>query len=873
MKKTNLLVIAAVLFFGTFANAQRLPDTAVPDHYRVTLAPNFDKDNFTGEETIQVRVLEPTSSIVLNSLDIEFREATITSGSAEQSAKVSVDKEKQMATLAVDKPLPKGPASIHIRFTGILNKELRGFYLSQAQGRKYAVTQFEATDARRAFPSFDEPALKATFEISAIADKGDTAISNSKIVSDTPGPGEGKHTIKFATTPKMSSYLVALAVGDFEYIEGSADGIPIRIWTTPGKKEMGKFALATAEECVRYFDNYFGIKYPFGKLDLIGLPDFAAGAMENTGAITFRDALLLVDEKNAPSWEYKEIGAVISHEIAHMWFGDLVTMQWWDDVWLNEGFATWLETKPLEQWKPDWHMELSDVLDSGNSLNVDSLQNTRPIHQAAETPAQIEELFDGIAYGKAAAVLRMLEAYLGPETFRKGVSAYLKAHLYGNATESDFWNALAAASGKPVDRIMATFVNQPGAPLVSVRTQCHGDHTTITLSQRRYFYDRSSLETNSKELWMVPISLKDASGAVHNELLSSKQQTFDVPGCSPWVFANSGAAGYYRTGYDSAAFHQIGHAVDKNFNPAERIVLIRDAWAAVRAGQQPIGDFLELSEGLQSDRDSSVIQQMNIELDYIGRYLVSDSDRPQYQAWIRNLLGPVLKELGWEPAAGESNDKKDLRANVIYTLGYTGRDPQVLAKARELAGVTLQNPSAIDPSLVDAVFTLAAVNGDATFYDQVMERLQPGAAPEQYYRYFYTLARFTDPVLIQRTLDYALSPAVRSQDSLNLISAVMGRREGGELAWTFMRSHWDQIHEIMGGYNTGGLVSTTGTFCDAGSRDEVKKFFFEHRVPAAERSLRQALERVNSCIDLKANEAPKLASWLEHGGAAAAGRE
>ena len=873
MKKIGHLFFAVVLLLSAWASAQRLPDTAAPDHYQVTLAPNFENDSFTGEETIQIRVLKPTSNIVLNSLDIEFQEATITSGGTTQTAKVSLDKEKQMATLAAEKPLATGPASIHIRYTGILNKELRGFYLGHANGRKYAATQFEATDARRAFPSFDEPAQKATFEISAVVDKGDTAISNSRIASDTPGPGEGKHTIKFETTPKMSSYLVALVTGDFEYTEGSADGIPIRVWTTPGKKQMGKFALATAEECIRYFDQYFGVKYPFGKLDLIGLPDFAAGAMENTGAITFRDALLLADEKTTPTWQYKEIGAVISHEIAHMWFGDLVTMQWWDDIWLNEGFATWLETKPLEQWKPEWHMELSDVLDSGESLNLDSLQNTRPIHQAAETPAQIEELFDGIAYGKAAAVLRMLESYLGPETFRRGVNAYLKAHMYGNATESDFWNALATASRKPVDRVMATFVNQPGAPLVSVRAQCRGDHTTVTLSQRRFYYDRASLESVHKELWMVPVTLQDASGKVHSVLLTSKEQTLDLPGCSSWIFANSGAAGYYRTGYDSAEFQSIGRAVEKSFTPAERIVLIRDGWAAVRSGQQPIGDFLRLSEGLQSDRNASVIHQMDTELDYIGRYLVGDADRPQYQAWIRGLLEPILKNVGWQPSPSESSDSKDLRAYVIYTLGYTGRDPQVLARARELAGAALQNATAVDPSLVDVVFSLAASNGDAVFYNQLMDRVKPGAPPEQYYRYFYTLSRFRDPFLLQRTLEYALSPAVRSQDSLNLISAVMGRREGQELAWNFVRSHWQEINRIMGGYNTGGLVSTTGTFCDAGSRDEVKQFFNEHPVPAAERSLRQALERMNNCIDLKANQGSELASWLGHNGSAAAGRE
>jgi len=455
-------IFTSILFALTtlsLAGAQRLPEIARPENYKLTFTPDLEKATFQGDETIAIRVLKPTSEITLNAVDIDFQDVTITSGGATQKAKVTAQKEKEMVVLAVEKPLSAGPASIHITYTGILNSEMRGLYLGKDdQGRKYAASQFEATDARRAYPSFDEPDYKATFDITAIADKGLVAISNQKVLSDKPGPGD-KHAVTFATTAKMSSYLAALVVGNFEYIEGEADGIPIRVYSTPGKKEMGKFALETAEHVLGYYDKYFGIKYPYGKLDLIGLPDFSAGAMENTGCITFREVILLIDEQHGSIDLKKEIASVIAHEMAHQWFGDLVTMKWWDDIWLNEGFATWMSSKPIEAWKPEWNFNLDDANQAGNTMNVDSLANTRPIHQAAETPAEIQELFDGIAYGKAAAVLSMLEAYLGEDTFRAGVNSYISQHQYANATADDFWGAQAKTSKKPVDRIMPTSSN------------------------------------------------------------------------------------------------------------------------------------------------------------------------------------------------------------------------------------------------------------------------------------------------------------------------------------------------------------------------------------------------------------------------------
>ena len=341
--KRVFALCAFALLVASLALAQRLPAVARPENYKLTFTPDLDKATFAGDESIAIRVLKPTSEITLNAIDIDFEEVSVASGGGTQKAKVAPHKEKQMVTLSVEKPLAAGSATIHIKYTGIINSEMRGLYLGKDdQGRKYAASQFEATDARRAYPSFDEPDYKATFDITAVARKGHVAISNSKIVSDTPGPGADQHTVRFATTPKMSSYLAALVIGNFEYIEGSADGIPIRVYGTPGKKEMGKFALESAEHVLSYYDKYFGIKYPYGKLDLIGLPDFSAGAMENTGCITFREVILLIDEKQGSVDLKKTIASVIAHEMAHQWFGDLVTMKWWDDVWLNEGFATWM---------------------------------------------------------------------------------------------------------------------------------------------------------------------------------------------------------------------------------------------------------------------------------------------------------------------------------------------------------------------------------------------------------------------------------------------------------------------------------------------------------------------------------------------------
>ena len=864
----SLIVFASsVSVFG-----QRLPDLATPENYQLTFSPDFQKDNFAGDETIHIRILKPTSQIVLNSAEITFQEAIVSSEGRQQTARVSLDKDKEMATLSFDNVIQPGPAEIHIKFQGILNDELRGLYLGKdREGRKYAVTQFEATDARRAFPSFDEPAFKATFDISVVTDKDLTAISNGRVLSDTAGPVDNQHTIHFATTAKMSSYLVALAVGKFEYVEGEADGIPIRVWGPPGSKPNSTYALGVAEWCMKYFNQYFDIKYPFEKLDMIGLPDFSAGAMENTGLITYRQAELQIDDKQASVELHQTVAIVIAHEMAHQWFGDLVTMQWWDDIWLNEGFASWMETKSVGTWKPEWHFELADAEDTSASLNMDSLQNTRPIHQAAETPAQIQELFDGIAYDKAATVLRMLEAYLGPETFRAGVIQYLKRHAYGNATADDFWKTLAEASGKPVDEIMPTFVKQPGAPMVSSRAQCSNNSTTVTLTQTRYFYDRKLFEAGTNELWKVPVCIKSSGDKADPKcfLLTRKQENFAIPGCGPWTMVNAGAHGYYRSGYSSDAIRAMGRSIEHDFSPSERITLLGDSWASVRVGEQPIGDYLALAESLRLDPNRAVIATLTTRLEYIGDYLVSDADRADYERWVRRVLTPLVTKLGWQPKPGEADETKSMRAKVLHALGHAGRDPVVIEEARRRTQKALQDPSSLDPTVAGAVFSLAAEKGDAALYDSIMAKLQSKSTSlEHYYLYFQTISRFHDTRLLRRTLDYAISPAVRSQDTLGLISAVMDNPAGSQLAWSFVRDHWTQIDKIGGGFTSGEVVGATGVFCNSSKHDEVRDFFATHDVPTAQRTLKQSLETINNCTDLKSRQSPQLATWLRQRGAA-----
>src|SRR5687768_13709926 len=485
-KRMSLLLLA---FAAMPVVAQRLPRTVIPVHYDITLAPDFKSDSFRGSEVIEVSVQGPSREITLHALEMTIDEAIVESAGRSQVATVRLDPKTQTATLGVAAEILPGPARLRFRFHGMLNNELRGLYLGRANGRKYVATQFEATDARRAFPSFDEPEMKATFALTVIADEADRVISNSSVVADTPGPEAGKHTVRFATTPRMSSYLVALVVGDFDCIRGSSEGVPQGVCGTPNRIADGKLALRMSQDFLKYYNNYFGAPYPFGKLDHIGIPDFSAGAMENSGAIIYRDIYLLKDDRTISPESEQSLAGIISHEIAHMWFGDLVTMKWWNDLWLNEGFADWIAPKPIRVMHPEWNFEVDAVEEIIGPMRADSLQNTRPIQVDVHSAEQADELFDSITYGKASAVLGMVEAYIGEENFRKGVSRYIQNHSFSNATADDFATALARETDVPVDDVLDSFVKQPGVPVIHVESTCVNGKTILKTRQKRFFLD------------------------------------------------------------------------------------------------------------------------------------------------------------------------------------------------------------------------------------------------------------------------------------------------------------------------------------------------------------------------------------------------
>jgi aminopeptidase N len=861
MRLLSSTVFALALLTAIPVSAQRLPTTITPEHYDLAFVVDLARERFEGTETIRVNVAEPTSRVVLHAFALDLREVTIGAGAAAQTAAVTLDAGAQTATLSVPRPLPRGSTEIRIRYSGILNSELRGFYISKTKLRKYAVTQFEATDARRAFPCFDEPAFKATFAVTLTIDRGDTAISNGKVLSDVAGPAPTQHTMKFATTPRMSPYLVAMTVGDFKCLEAAAEGVPIRICATPDKRDLGRIALDAAQQLLTFYNGYYSIKYPFVKLDVVAVPDFAAGAMENTAAIFYRENDLLADSKSASVETKKNVWSVLAHEIAHQWFGNLVTMEWWEDIWLNEGFATWMANKPLAVLHPEWNVAVDEAEENQSALALDSLKSTRPIHAEVQTPAEIDEAFDAIAYQKGAAVVRMIEHYVGAETFRKGVNAYLEAFAYKNATSEDLAKKLSASSGKPIERILPTFVNQPGVPLIDVSIACAGGKTAVTLTQQRFTLDG----TQPAGRWQIPVCLKaPGQPAPSCELVSEPSHTVTMAGaCVPWVFANAGADGYYRTAYPTEVLRAIAPRIGTDLTAPERLSLLDDEWALMRAGRHTAADYLTLAAGLGRERTSGVLDEVANRLSFVHDYLTTAASRTRFEQFTRALLRPLFDEVGFTGSPSESDDRRSLRAVVVAALGSVARDADVAARARAAVDKALAGSAQIEPTLAGAAVRTAAMHGDAALFAALAAAADRAMDPDQHYRYLYALAEFRDPALIERGLRLALTPQLRTQDTALYLARFFANADARDRALAFVTEQWTALQPKLAIFGSDtNLVRAMGAFCDAGARARIASFFGEHKLPGAARTLEQTLERIDQCIAVREKQTPAVEAWL-----------
>jgi aminopeptidase N/puromycin-sensitive aminopeptidase len=849
------LLTCALLTFTPTLQAERLPQTVRPEHYSLAFTPDLKAATFTGVESIDMTLTEATDHITLNAIELELKSGTVTAGGKEQTATIALDKDKEQATFTFAEKLPAGKATLSIAYSGILNDKLRGFYLSKTDKRNYAVTQFESTDARRAFPSFDEPAFKAIYDVTLTIDSGDTGISNTPIESDTPGPGAGKHTLKFFTTPKMSTYLVAFLVGDFQCTTGESDGVVIRSCATPDKVALTPYSLDVAKWVLHYYNDYFGIPYPLKKLDLIALPDFEAGAMENFGAITYRETDLLVDPKTASVNAKKYVAIVVAHEMAHQWFGDLVTMQWWDNIWLNEGFATWMENKAVGKMHPEWNIDAMVASQVGSTLELDAQPTTRAIRAHADTREEIEQMFDGISYGKAGAVLLMVENYLGEETFRQGVHNYLAAHEYSNATAEDFWGAQTATSHKPVDKIMESLVAQTGEPLLTFGEAKNGK---VEVSQKR-FYLSPSIQPDPKQKWTIPVCFKTETGQ-DCQLLSPSDSFLKVPAGS--AFANANGKGYYRSAYPASVYAALVAGVESKLTPSERISLIGDEWAQVRANSASVGAYLDLAAAVKSDPGADVVGEA---LDGVNsaysRIASTAEERAQIAAWIRSTYGPVFAQLA-PPSESDSANTRELRAALFGILGHHGADSAIVAQAREIAGKYLNDPASIDATLGQTAATIAARNGNAALFDQLQKTYETSANPEFQEGALQLLTVFTDPALVQRALEYAVSGKVRNQDAAYGLGVELQSEDNRDQAWSFIQSHWEKVAPLLTPEVGAFLVTSTGQFCSADARADVEKFFAQHKVPSADQAVKHALESIDGCIELRQLQEPRLKEWL-----------
>ncbi len=848
----------------------RLPADPRPKRYDLNLKIDPRRDRFRGEARIELGSEKRVRKILLHAVDLDIDAVRVEDRRGPVAVREWVAREKEeLIEIRLERALEAGDSTVQVEYSGPIRTDLRGLYLARSGRRRYAVTQLEATDARRVFPCFDEPAMKARFRIRVTTPSANRVISNAP-QKRSKAAGRQK-TVEFAETPPLSTYLIALIIGELEGSRTRKCGkTPIRVWAPPGNRKLTGFALEAAHEALARLERYFGLPYPYAKLDLIAVPDFEFGAMENAGAVTFRESLLLVDPKTVTLQEKKRVAEVIAHELAHMWYGDLVTMAWWDDLWLNEAFATWMAFTVVDDWKPKWQMWLDFERHRAAAFALDALRNTHPVYTTVRSPSEATENFDAITYEKGASVVRMIERWLGAPVFRRGVRKYIRRHRESNARAQDLWQALEEASGGPVAPVVREWIERPGFPIVELRRTDKDGKSTLDLRQDR-FHARPDPPDDEESPWPVPLVLRVRPNRgrtrVVRQLLDRRGTRIPLGASDEirWVYGNADEGGFYR------ALHQgellTGLLRDRTrLAPVERVGLAGHQWAALRSGRADLSDFLAVVESYREEEEPEALEALLGGLAFLADPVAWSAGvrlSKRWSAWIGENFGDAFRKLGWLSTRGESDAIRLRRAALLRIVGGIAEEPSVVEEAGEAFEQDRRNRGSLDPNLAGPVVEIAAWNGDPARFEVYLREIHRGATPQDRMRFQMALAGFRDPVLTQRALELTLTDVIPTQNVALLLGRLVAGVHTREAAWEFIQKRWPELSKRVPPGLASRLVLALPALHTRKHKGEVSRFFRAHPLPTARRALKQTLERFDLDNELRRRLVPQLRAWLK----------
>ncbi|MEP7301091.1 MAG: M1 family metallopeptidase [Caldimonas sp.] len=849
-----------------FANTPgALPKDVIPIEYRVHVVPDLAARTFRGRQSVRIEVLRPTGQIVMNGLNLELVGPASLRGPGRARVALAaprLDKERQQLVFSLPRVIARGRYTLDMAWTGVINGTAQGLhadrYLSPAGERVLLATEMEPANARRLLPCWDEPSFRARFRLSVDLPPGFSGYSNMPLAR-SEALADGGRRLAFAPTPKMASYLLALVAGELERLGGAIDGTRVGVVTTAGKLGSAPFALAASRQLLRYYNGYFGLRYPLPKLDQIAIPGGFGGAMENWGAIVFNEPRLLIDPKNSPEAARQDVYNLAAHEIAHQWFGNLVTMAWWDTLWLNEAFAQWMGNKASDRFHPQWHVWLDANQGREFAMDLDARASTHPIEQPVVTESEAESAFDAITYQKGASFLRMLEAWLGEAPFRAGIRAYLGRHRYSNTTGDDLWAALARASGKPVAAFAAAWTLQPGFPLVSVEARCEAGQRRVALRQEQFRLGDG--EAGTGRVWQVPIRIGGVGGApVFETLLTARSAELAIAGCDGPLLLDPDNLGFYRVRYAPPLFDALV-ARWSSLPDGARLKLLADTGALLRAGELPLASHLALLPRLRDEPRLAIWVRLVSELRIVDRLLVGETARPAWHRFAASLIAPRFARLGWDERSGESNEDRQLRGVLASALSDYD-DPATIEAGRARFARFLEDRSSLPASLAEAVLEIAGRHADRATWDALVALAERAPSSEERFRTYRALARARDPALAERTLQLSVAPEV-PQIIRNELAAQVARSDHMKAAWTYGREHADallaDLTQYAGGRYFAGIARTSA---DSALADELEAFA-EARLPAgAQLDARRAGDEIRTRGRLKARLLPQLEAAL-----------